>query len=92
MPFMNAGDYWWQLKTKDANTLLKYFSWTESPYNSLTYNLFIQTNWYVYNLSRGWADRDGDLFDLAIVIFNDYMRIVQRGDGDKNSGVVGRVV
>ncbi len=92
MPFMNAGDYWWQLKTKDANTLLKYFSWTESPYNSLTYNLFIQTNWYLYNLSRGWADRDGDLFDLAIVIFNDYMRIVQRGDGDENNGVVGRIV
>lgn len=78
--------------TRETGTLMKYYSWVNSPYNSLTYDMFIQTTWWLYHVEEDNALSDGDFFKLGIMIWGDYLRIVQRGDGDRNQGVVGKVI
>lgn len=91
---MPTGDngFWWMQSVKGPNTLVKYYSWVNSPYNSLTYDLFIHTNWFIYPLAHDEPVNNGDFFRMAIVSYSDYIRIVQRGDGDRNQGVVAKVI
>lgn len=91
---MPTGDngYWWWQSVKGPNTLIKYYNWVNSPYNSLTYDMFIHTSWFLYPLSHDDAINNGDFFRMAILSYSDYIRIVQRGDGDRNQGVVARVI
>lgn len=78
--------------TKEAGTLMKYYSWVNSPYNSVTYSMFIQPLWWLYHVDEDNALSDGDFFKLGIMLWEDYLRIVQHGDGDRNQGVVGKVL
>ena len=91
---MPTGDngFWWMQSTKGPDTLVKYYSWVNSPYNSLTYDLFIHTNWFIYPLAHDEPVNNGDFFRMAIVSYSDYIRIVQRGDGDRNQGVIAKVI
>lgn len=91
---MPTGDngYWWWQSVKGPNILMKYYSWINSPYNSLTYDMFIHTGWELYPVSHDDPVYNGDFFDMAILSRNDYIRIVQRGDGDRNQGVVAMVI
>ena len=86
---MPTGDdgYWWWQSVKGPNILMKYYSWINDPYNSLTYDMFIHTNWELYPVSHDDHIDNGDFFDMAILSRNDYIRIVQQGDGDRNQGV-----
>ena len=74
------------------DTLIKYYSWVNSPYDSLTYDVFIQPTWYIYHVEEDNPTSNGDFFKMAITTFNDYLRIVQRGDGDHNKGIIGKVI
>lgn len=90
---MNPGPTWWSIgPISGPNTLMKYYSWVNSPYNSVTYSMFIQAAWFTYPRAHDDPVNDGDFFLLAILIFGDYLRIVQRGDGDRNDGVIGKVI
>lgn len=87
---------WWNSSSIDGNGLMvKYYSWVTSPYDSLTYDLFIEPTWFIYakahDIAVGTMD-NGDFFDRAVVVIGDYIRIVQRGDGDHNQGIVARIV
>lgn len=87
------GSIWWQNNIlQGPNTLVKWYSWVNSPYNSLTYDMFVHTSWFPYPKAHDDPINNGDFFANAIVLFGDYLRIVQRGDGDRNDGVVGRVI
>lgn len=87
------GSVWWQNTiVQGPNTLVKWYSWVNSPYNSLTYDMFIHTSWFAYPRAHDDPINNGDFFANAILLFGDYLRIVQRGDGDRNQGVVGRVI
>ena len=74
------------------NTLMKYYSWVNSPYNSVSYSMFVQAAWCSYPKAHDEIVEDGDFFALALATFGDYIRIVQRGDGDRNDGVIARVI
>jgi len=76
----------------ENGTLMKYYSWVNSPYNSLTYDMFIQSLWYLYHTSEDEVVNNGDFFAMSIMLYNDYLRIVQRGDGDRNDGIIGKVI
>ena len=76
----------------DAGTLVKYYSWVNSPYDSLSYDLFIQSTWFMYPKSIDEQVQNGDWFAHAIICMGDYLRIVQRGDGDHNRGIIGKVI
>lgn len=84
---------WWNGGAiNGSGMLVKYYNAVNSPYDSLTYDLFIHTTWFLYPTAHDDPINDGDFFRRAILTFNDYLRIVQRGDGDHNNFVVGRVV
>jgi hypothetical protein len=91
---MPEGDdgYWFMQSVKGPNILMKYYSWINKPYNSLTYDMFIHTSWYLYPSAHDEHVYDGDFFNMAILSYNDYIRIVQHGDGDRNQGVVAMVI
>ena len=74
------------------DTLIKYFSWETSPYDSLSYDVFIQPTWYLYHIEEDNPTSNGDFFRMGITTLNDYLRIVQRGDGDHNKGIIGKVI
>ena len=74
------------------DTLIKYYSWVNSPYDSLTYDVFIQPTWYLYHIEEDNPTSNGDFFRMGITTLNDYLRIVQRGDGDHNKGIIGKVI
>lgn len=78
--------------SKEKGTLMKYYNWVNSPYNSVTYSMYVQNVWWLYHLAEDEAISNGDFFNMGIMIFEDYLRIVQRGDGDRNQGVVGIVL
>lgn len=78
--------------TKELGTLMKYYSWVNSPYDSLTYSMFIQTTWWLYHVDEDNQISDGDFFKMGIMLWGDYLRIVQRGDGDHNKGIIGKVI
>lgn len=78
--------------TKEAGTLMKYYSWVNSPYNSVTYSMYIQPLWWLYHIDEDNALSDGDFFKLGIMLWEDYLRIVQQGDNDRNQGVIGKVL
>ena len=87
------GSLWWNgTIAKGPNTLVKWYSWVNSPYNSLTYDVFVQTAWFAYPKAHDDPINNGDFFANALLLFGDYLRIVQRGDGDRNDGVVGRMI
>lgn len=87
------GSVWWNGTILNGpNTLVKWYSWVNSPYNSLTYDMFAQTAWYAYPKAHDDPTHNGDFFANAILLYGDYLRIVQRGDGDRNDGVIGRVI
>ena len=87
------GSSWWNNTiAQGPNTLVKWYNWVNSPYNSVTYSLFVQTTWFAYPKAHDDPINNGDFFANAILIFGDYLRIVQRGDGDRNDGVVGRII
>lgn len=94
MPSMSGGtSLWWSQKSiKGDETLLKWYSWVNDPYNSLTYDVFVQTTWFLYHSAYDDAINDGDFFRMTLLTFGDYIRIVQRGDGDRNTGVVAKMV
>lgn len=84
---------WWNIgPIGGPNTMMKYYSWVNSPYNSVTYSMFVQTTWFSYPRAHDEVVNDGDFFLLAICTFGDYIRIVQQGDGDRNQGVVAKVI
>ena len=83
---------YFEYPTKELGTLMKYYSWVNSPYNSLTYDMFIQPTWWLYHVDEDNPISDGDFFSMGIMLWGDYLRIVQRGDGDRNQGVIGRVI
>jgi hypothetical protein len=91
----NYSTVWWYSNTVDATeTCIKYYNWINSPYDSLTYDVFVQgVNFYrkSRDLIAGMTD-NGDYFSLALATLNDYIRIVQHGDNDHNRGVVAKVV
>jgi hypothetical protein len=90
----NYSTTWWYSNTVDANeTCVKYYNWVNSPYDSLTYDLFVQ-NVNFYRKGRDFAAGmgNGDYFSLALGTLNDYIRIVQSGDNDHNHGIVAKVV
>lgn len=91
MPTGDNGN-WWQQSVKGPNTLIKYYNRVNSPYNSLTYDMFIHTNWFPYPAAHDDPVNNGDFFRMAILSYGDYIRIVQRGDGDQNQGVFARVI
>lgn len=87
------GSLWWNgTILKGPNTLVKWYSWVNSPYNSLTYDMFVHTAWFAYPRAHDDPINNGDFFANALLLFGDYLRIVQRGDGDRNDGVVGKVI
>lgn len=87
------GSLWWNgTILNGSNTLVKWYSWVNSPYNSLTYDVFVQTAWFAYPKAHDDPINNGDFFANALLLFGDYLRIVQRGDGDRNDGVVGKVI
>ena len=83
---------YFEYPTKELGTLIKYYSWVNSPYNSLTYDMFIQTSWWLYHIDEDNPTSNGDFFNLGIMLWGDYLRIVQRGDGDRNDGIIGKVI
>lgn len=91
MPLGDNGYWWWQ-SVNGPNTLIKYYNNVTSPYNSLTYDMFIHTNWFPYPAAHDDSVNNGDFFRMAILSYGDYIRIVQRGDGDINQGVFARVI
>lgn len=87
------GSVWWNTTIlQGPNTLVKWYSWVNSPYNSLTYDMFVQTAWFAYPRAHDDPINNGDFFANAILLFGDYLRIVQRGDGDRNDGVIGKII
>lgn len=87
------GSVWWNNTiAQGPNTLVKWYNWVNSPYNSVTYSMFVQTTWFAYPRAHDDPINNGDFFANAILLFGDYLRIVQRGDGDRNDGVVGRII
>ena len=90
MPAFSA--QWWNMSVQDSGILVKWYNWTNSPYDSLTYDLFVQTAWFMYNRDKDLPTDNGDLFKMSICLFNNYLRIIQRGDNDHNQGVVARIV
>lgn len=87
------GSLWWNgTVLKGPNTLVKWYNWVNSPYNSLTYDMFVHTTWFAYPKAHDDPINNGDFFANALLLFGDYLRIVQRGDGDRNDGVVGKVI
>lgn len=87
------GSVWWNNTiAQGPNTLIKWYNWVNSPYNSVTYSMFVQTTWFAYPRAHDDPINNGDFFANAILLFGDYLRIVQRGDGDRNDGVVGRII
>lgn len=90
----NASAVWWySMPVGGTSTCIKYYNRVHSPYDSLTYEVFYQDVCYYMkarDLSVG-AD-NGDYFSLCVGTINDYIRIVQSGDNDKNTGVVARIV
>jgi len=91
MPSLSSA--WWNGGAiNGSGMLVKYYNAVNSPYDSLTYDLFVHTTWFLYPTAHDDPVNDGDFFRRAILTFNDYLRIVQRGDGDHNNFVVGRVV
>lgn len=93
MPYLSSNVQWWNASTIGGpNTCIKWYSWVNSPYNSLTYDLFIQSAAMLYFAAHDEVVNDGDFFRLALATVNDYIRIVQRGDGDRNDGVVARII
>lgn len=88
-----SGTYWWnQDVIGGIGLMLKYYSWVESPYDSLTYDAFVQVQVHAYFKAYHESLADGDFFLMALGTFGDYIRIVQRGDNDHNRGVVAKVV
>lgn len=83
---------YFEYPTKELGTLMKYYSWVNSPYNSLTDDMFIHPTWWLYHVEEDEPIYDGDFFSMGIMLWGDYLRIVQRGDGDRNQGVVGKVI
>ena len=86
------GTLWWNGSVQNSGTLIKWYNWVNSPYNSLTYDLFVQIAWFMYNRDRDLPTDNGDFFKMSICLFDNYLRIVQRGDGDRNEGVVGHII
>ena len=74
-----------------SGTMFKYYSWVNSPYDSLTYDMFWQ-NFALYPYYIDDPINNGDWFRNAVVVTGTYIRIVQRGDGDHNRGVQARVI
>ena len=85
---------WWGHSTQDGGTtaMFKYYSRVTSPYDSLTYDMFVQANWYAYFVSHDEAIDNGDFFRMAVCTQGDYIRIVQHGDNDRNQGVIAKIV
>lgn len=92
MPSILGSQWWMQSTIGGTGTMTKYYSWVNSPYDSLTYDMYIQTAWYVYFSAHDIAIDNGDFFKMTICTFGDYIRIVQRGDGDHNRGIVAKVI
>lgn len=87
------GSVWWNTTIlQGPNTLVKWYSWVNSPYNSVTYSMFVQSAWFAYPKAHDDPINNGDFFANAILLFGDYLRIVQRGDGDRNDGVIGKII
>ena len=92
MPDLSRGATWYLEDTiAGSGMMTKWYNWVNSPYNSLTYDLFHQ-DFYLYHKAREEGVYNGDFFEMAVCILNDYIRIVQRGDADRNQGVVAQVV
>lgn len=87
-----SSSWWTTTPIGGPNTLMKYYSWVNSPYNSVSYSMFVQSAWAAYPRAHDEIINDGDYFLLALATLGDYLRIVQRGDGDRNDGVIGKVI
>lgn len=87
------GSFWWDCDTPAGKGLLtKWYNAVETPYDSLSYDMFVQTAWYLYPRAHEQALVNGDFFDMALCVFGDYIRIVQQGSNDHNSFIHARVV
>lgn len=84
---------WWNINPIGGpNTLIKYYAWENSPYDSLSYSMFIHTTWFSYPMAHDESLNNGDFFALAVCTFGDYIRIVQRGDSDHNQGIIAKII
>lgn len=92
MPTMLSSTWWLGGAINGSGMLVKYYREETSPYDSLSYDLFVQTAWLLYPTSHDDPNTDGDFFSRAILILGDYLRIVQRGDNDHNNYITGQVV
>ena len=91
--FPKFGTFFWDCDTIGGRGMMnKWYDAVEVPYNSLTYSVYVQNAWYCYFKATDDALTNGDFFDLGVCVFNDYIRIVQSGGGDKNTNVKARVV
>lgn len=91
--FPSFGSFFWDSDTIGGRGMMnKWYDAVEVPYDSLTYSVYVQNAWYCYFKATDDALTNGDFFDLGVCVFNDYIRIVQSGDGDKNTNVKARVV
>lgn len=89
----NSATWWLSVPVDNSAMMTKYYGQTTSPWDNLSYDLFIQDAMY-YRKSRDLAYGldNGDFFALAVCSYDDYIRIVQSGSGDKNVGVIARIV
>lgn len=92
MPSMLSSTWWTGGAINGSGMLVKYYREETSPYDSLSYDLFVQTAWYLYPTSHDDPNTDGDFFSRTILLLGDYLRIVQRGDNDHNDYITGQVV
>lgn len=92
VPTMLSSTWWAGGAINGSGMLVKYYNAETSPYDSLSYDLFVQTAWYLYPLSHDDTTSNGDFFNRAILTFGDYVRIIQRGDGNHNSDIVAQVL
>ena len=82
---------WYLVGTYGFEQMFKYYSAVTVPYDSLTYDMFVEHPLWCF---EDYMEQtyDGDFFKLAPGLLNDYIRIVQSGGNDHNSNVTAVVV
>lgn len=71
---------------------LKYYNRVNTPYDDLSFNVFAQDGAMYYRKGRDESVYNGDFFALGLATYDDYIRVVQSGAGDHNTGILARIV
>lgn len=84
---------WWTNHPIDREgTIIKWFRWTTEPFDPITYSVFAQPGYFVYQKAHDEINNDGDFFMLAVLVAGDFIRIVQGGGHDRDRGVTAKIV